>query len=266
MDDIARKLARSLEHIRALNDTTKGFFQSQFYTTRTEQDNEARWGTSIVDTVEPPPPLVGILIGEAAHQLRSTLDHLMWLLTWPVGRREELSTEFPIAYSRREFVGRKGGRGVDSHQGMLYKMPRVARGVRATVESVQPYNSGKCKGAESLGYLRAISNWDKHRSLTTAVANVQVVELNLRITGDGRLKSQETFVGAFKPGAVLARVEVEHDGGAEFHVHMKPEMALQPMFDDTMPEAIRGVPVVKSLHDAGVFIEHTVIPKLASFL
>ncbi|GAC1410259.1 MAG: hypothetical protein NVSMB53_03950 [Gemmatimonadaceae bacterium] len=68
--------------------------------------------------------------------------------------------------------------------GTRYKVPSVARGVWAVVESLQPYNGGKCTDAELLGDLRCISNWDKHRALATSFATVLVADLGLRFEGD----------------------------------------------------------------------------------
>jgi hypothetical protein len=189
----------------------------------------------------------------------------MWMLSWPVGKKQEQQVEFPIAYTRAEFVGRKGRKGIDSLPGMRYRMPRVARGVRAVVESLQPYNSRKCPGAESLGHLRAISNWDKHRTLLAIAGNIAAVEPEVSAYGDVRILSEQGFSGPLKPGAVMARVEVQF-GPGQSYVSVKPTATLQPFFDDGMPEEIRGLNVGWVVTGACAFVEHTVIPKLKPFL
>lgn len=261
-NEIAAKLKRAALHAETAHRVAKEFLESNFYTMRVQSDGDS--GTIVIETVEPMPVDVGIIVGESAHQLRSALDHLMWMLAWPVGKQEN-QVEFPIMGSRAEFTGRRGDRHTDSLPGAGYKMPRVARGVRAVVESLQPYNSRKCAGAESLGVLRALSNWDKHRSITTSAAAVRVTDLGLRFEGDVRPLWQHAHVGLLKPGAILGSLQVSY-GPKGGEVYTKPILTIEPVFDDDMPETLRGHHVTRSLTEAGLFISSAVLPSLLPFL
>ncbi|HEY2852114.1 MAG TPA: hypothetical protein VGJ18_04665 [Gemmatimonadaceae bacterium] len=267
LKNIKRKLARAREHIDACDVAAKAFFTSQFYTTRIEHDRPSRWWSVVIDTIKPVPPEIGILAGEGAHHLRSSLDHLMWLLARPATVREAIHVEFPITSSRREFVGRRKGAkkgGGGTLPGVRYKMMGVPRGVRAAVERLQPYNSGKNPHADMLGFLREVSNWDKHRSLPIVAASVRVADLHLEISG-GVLLSQETLAGILKAETALAHVQIRH-ARPTCYVNMKPELSVEPFCDDVMPEPVRGINTVRALHWAGWFIEQRVLPALRGFL
>ena len=262
---IHRKLERAREQIDAADAEARSFFQSQFYTTRIEHERKSPWWLLVVEKVKPIPPEIGIYAGEAAHHLRSSLDHLMWFLANPPTPRAAKNVEFPIAHSRREFVGRRGETGIESHGGMRHKVPGVARGVRATVERLQPYRSGQCQHADTLGQLREISNWDKHRALAIVAASVEVTRLDVRIDGHAEVLSKEAFTGILKPDAELARVKVRHVA-PKCIMHMKVHLDVQPFLDETMPPPAAGVNLMQSLYTAGWFIEHSVIKSLKRFL
>lgn len=264
---INRKLARAKKQLGELDRTAKTFFEQQFYSALLYHEKKTPWWLLIIEEVAPTPPEVGIIAGEVAHHLRSSLDHLMWLLARPKSRHEERAVEFPIAFTRKEFVGRVGGQpGVSALKGMRYKMPWVKRGVWATVESLQPYNSRKCLGAETLGFLREINNWDKHRSLTIVGASISAVDPNVRVVeGGAEIVIVETFTGMLKPNTELARIKFT-DASAKFKMEVKPQLSVEPFLDDTMPPRIAGRNLLTTLHETGRFIQQKVLPALKPFL
>lgn len=103
---------------------------------------------------KPPDPRIGLIVGEFAHQLRSTLDNLVWQLVLLRGGSPTRKTQYPI-YERWE-----GYR--DSRTVML-------RGVsvddRALIEAFQPFQLGDRAPNAYLALLAWLSNVDKHRFL-----------------------------------------------------------------------------------------------------
>ena len=252
LDSVRWKLWRAQQHVAAVHDTAHAFLKSDFYTFGTEQDRKGRLVLKVVEA-QPMPPVLSVLIGDAAHNLRSALDHLMFLLARPRTEAQQRYVQFPLVDRRRKFAGTKGN------------MPGVARGVRTAVEQLQPYHRRKWPETALLGHIAVIDNWDKHRTLTTTATALEGSRLNLMISGNTSLQRQESFRGRVKPGAIVARFEMGYsEVGAE--VQVNPELTLMPVFGDGMPKQIRGLPVISTLGNAGMFIENEVVPRFERFL
>lgn len=256
LEGMERKLGRSADHINAFYGLSQDFFKTNFYRTRGEQDSEGRL-VEVVTEVDPMPPDWGLFIGDAAHNLRSVLDHVMWLLAKPVTEEEAKRVQFPL-YSDPD-------RYIEDAKRIERMMPGVPPGVEAIVESLQPYNSGQWPETALLGQIQAIDNWDKHRTLLVTATNSEIARLTTTITGNASLVAEERFAGELKPGAILARVEIANPSRGD-KVHMETEATFVPVFDSRMPEQIRGRPILKLFGDAGQFIQGEVIPKFFRFL
>jgi hypothetical protein len=249
-DDISRKLGRGLEHAKAFNDAAQVFWKSEVYAGKPDVDRKGR-GIYRVARIDPPPPELAMLIGESAHQLRSSLDHLMWLLAKPA-KKEESKVQFPITSTYARYLGAR------------WMMPGVPRGVRTLVERLQPYHSRRWPQTALLGQLREIANWDKHRTLiTTAVAPV-VTDPIFRIVGRATIKNVEVFRPVLKANAILIRWEVgDFEDGTT--VYVKPITTIIPQFDKRLPKEIRGRPIFDTLNDCRLFIRNEVLPVFARF-
>jgi len=200
------------------------------------------------------PPMLSFMLGDCAHNLRSALDHLAFLICRPRTEREEASVEFPITSSYARFRSTR------------YKMPHAPRGYRTAVERLQPYHRRTNPESVALWHLQEINNWDKHRLLLTTAASL--VDSNIEVTilrGSTSVVRIEKFRGLLKPGTVLSRVQVgESEAGAQ--VYVKPQLTVAPVFDDRMPKKIRGLSAPDSLARAAIFIEFTVLPALEPFV
>src|SRR5215210_3892658 len=102
LDSVRWKLWRARQHIVAVHDTAHSFLQSEFYSFRFEQERKGRLVVKITEA-QSMPPVLGVLIGDAAHNLRSALDHLMFLLARPQTETEERYVQFPLVDRRRKF-------------------------------------------------------------------------------------------------------------------------------------------------------------------
>jgi hypothetical protein len=181
LNDIGWKISRAQEHLNAVSEALDAFYSSDFYIVRVESNTHGRYIHRVVSVVAAPPS-IGILIGEAAHQMRSVLDHLMWQLAGkPADEKEAAKVQFPIFTGRAQFYGwrkKTGGK----YRGFDYMMPGVHPRVKTLVEGLQPYHYRKRPKTILLRQLQVISNWDKHRALMTAAAFVTDTDLNLRLT------------------------------------------------------------------------------------
>lgn len=251
-DDIQRKLTRANAHTKTFNNLVKDFWKSARYDSEGKTDYKGRL-VCFVTYVDQVPPDLSLLISESAHQLRSALDHLMWMLARPQGAKQEGNVQFPLVRSRKKYIS-----------GTDHMMPGVRRGVRTVIESLQPYHSRKWPKTALLGQLRAISNWDKHRSLLTTMGATTVMESKITLIGGARIGRVEHFRPILKPGAIIARIEVlESPPGSE--VRVKPNSQLLPVFDEGAPKEIEGLGVVDTLLDCARFIRIEVLPRFAKF-
>ncbi len=266
-DDILLKLRRAREHAEAFNSEAIAFWKrDDIYEGRPERDRKGRrlYRVTRVDT---PPPELAVYIGESAHQLRSSLDHLMWLLAKPKTAKQENDVSFPILKPLPPPLPGRGHNPVRRRRrfrGMSHTMPGVSRGVRTLVEALQPYHCRSWPHTALLGQIQAISNWDKHRTLMTTAAMTMATETHIRIEGRAELKNLEHFTPILEAGTILARFEVgDSDSGTD--VYMKPETTVIPCFGKTMPKEIRLRPVYPMLYMCGRFIEEVVLPMFARF-
>jgi hypothetical protein len=120
------------------------------------------------ETVEGPPvpPRFAVLVGEVAHHLRSSLDHLVWqLVCHESGEERTTSTEFPI-FKNRPVAAKQVARFEQKIRGVN---PRVADRIKA----IQPYQQAEPE-EDPLWLVYELDRIDKQRLLIATVAKVQL--------------------------------------------------------------------------------------------
>src|SRR6266542_3023483 len=79
--DVVAKLARADEHLGLINERMDEFINGESYRVDTEQDRQTDEVVLYVEVLGPVPiEEWGAVIGDSTHNLRSTLDHLVWQL------------------------------------------------------------------------------------------------------------------------------------------------------------------------------------------
>jgi hypothetical protein len=252
LDDIRSKISWSRTRIEELDTIAKAFFKDGFYTIVLEQDAKgclvSRFGN-----VRPFPIAYSLLIGEIAHQLRSSLDHLIFAVARPATPGQEQRVKFPLCSTGKRFRDMKSS-----------SLCNVPRGVLSLVESVQPYHCRKRPETRFLGQLQTIHNWDKHRSLTVASAVLRETNVELRIIGDTSIIKHEIFGGRIERDKIISRTLTGYsEVGAEIEYH--PNFTFYPAFDKGLPKEIAEVGVRGILTGAGAFIEEEIVPKFQKF-
>jgi hypothetical protein len=147
---IRLKIERAKYHIADLDRQIVAFRQTNPY--RISPDPNPQNGEKVFRFhVDAEPDSVWSLIaGEAAHQLRSALDHLAWQLVEANKQTPGTWTYFPIYETLAMYKAKASG-----------KVKGIASGAISLIESVQPYQSGY----ELLRKLHEIDNFAKHRLL-----------------------------------------------------------------------------------------------------
>jgi hypothetical protein len=191
-----RKFIRGLEQVRTLCEDVRAFEESQAYELRTERKlvapDDVRVSCFAVER-EAPRDHWPLLLGEAIHNLRASLDHAIYAAS----SRSRHRAQYPIFIDAHEF-DRKG----------LPMITVLPPSVRKLIEDAQPFNTNPERPrSEPLAFLNRLSNVDKHRTLSTVAANVEVpgisywgsegIEIAFTDAGDGRELEDGTQVMAF---------------------------------------------------------------------
>lgn len=111
-----------------------------------------------VESVTPPPPRLGVLVGDFVHNLRSVLNHLVWQLALTQVAEPSRDVQFPIRTKR-------GGR-ASVVETQLRDVPAEAV---AVIERMQPYHAENPAG-HPLAELRKLSNEDRHEVIPEAMS------------------------------------------------------------------------------------------------
>lgn len=217
------KLVRADTHLKALGDLMDAYAHSNPYKTVYEFDPETSWHNVVLRQVREPSALFGILVGEIAHHLRSTLDHIAWQLANIDGRPPYPDrVQFPIFTPGKEPAD-------------FFALPSLdgMRDVHKTIlEEIQPYHAGHDK--TFLGRLAAINNTDKHKVLHTIAMLAEDVAPNLLEA----LPGYQIAGAAFKPGEIALEGDTEigavliRPTDPEPHVRMKGQFSFGIAFGD----------------------------------
>lgn len=158
IDGIRLKIQRAKNHIDDLEEAIRAFIKSKPYTigTKPHPVAEIEHTTLFVSTIEQVPFALSLIVGDAVHNLRSSLDHLAWQLVEAGGGIPNTDTYFPICETAHQFASAIG-------RGDVSKM---RTGAESVVLSLQPCTTGDT----TLVMLNELDRIDKHR-LLIAVAS-----------------------------------------------------------------------------------------------
>jgi hypothetical protein len=107
---------------------------------------------------------IGAIIGDCIHNLRSSLDTLMWQLVLLRGGKPSRRTQFPIFERRAAYRARAPA-----------MISGVSRSDRGTLERLQPFYRSRGRlppGGHPLAILARLSNTDKHRVIHAAATRL----------------------------------------------------------------------------------------------
>jgi hypothetical protein len=187
---------------------------------------------------------IGVIVGEAVHNLRTALDNLFWQLAShyiggaiPPERSEGI--EFPIESTSLGFSEKKIG------------MPEIPSSTWAIIERAQPYNGGNF-----LNLLRILSDDDKHGVLKPLLMSAKAGRIMYTITipHGTRIDFDNTYAETYlKVGAEVTRIKFTpfspyDEEEVEVAAHITPYVQL--------PKGDR--PVVLGLHEIILEVEEVI--------
>ncbi len=233
------KIKRASEHLDAIEREDTAFIKAH---ADPQTFDYAFDGTWHIVSVHPPfgePPLsLSIICGDAVHNMRSALDHLIWQLVLAEGGKPGRWNYFPIFRNRDDFVNKvRFPKNPKRNPGVLHGLDPNGR-PWAIIEESQPYNGGKLgrtPDAHPLFIVATLDNTDKHRTLHV-YQNVPVepaVRNVLSWNPGARLleyrSCREAISTKHKTEIVRMRFAQE---GPDPQVRVNHEIALLPSFGD----------------------------------
>ncbi|MYB16960.1 MAG: hypothetical protein F4X41_08020 [Chloroflexi bacterium] len=118
------------------------------------------------------PPEFSVKVGEIVHNLRSSLDHIVWELVLANGRKPTFANRYPITGNAKRFDE------IESRA-----LQGVASGAKRVIREFQPW--WPTESGFELWSLNRLSNVDKHRHLhIAAVVPTGIDNHELPITAD----------------------------------------------------------------------------------
>jgi hypothetical protein len=173
----------------------------------------------------PLPPILGVMFGEAVHNIRTALDHLVWQAVRLNGEKPTGSNHFPIADTSGDWLAQ-----IDAG-----RLAGVAEPVRAIIQAAQPYHRGNQSQARDhfLAVIREASNTDKHRTLPVQRHLMRAAKFETpRISGRGGVTAADFIVERLVAEDGVVRLE-----------NNTPLMRIRPkaLSPDTHPTAEVGV-------------------------
>jgi hypothetical protein len=163
LDDSWTKLARGKEHLAALSHECGEYLDTgpQISVETFNDPDTGSFETRFLG--EPsPPPRIGAIVGDVVHNLRSALDVAAWQLALnndeAATLKERNQVSFPLTRCAAEFK--------KPHRALKFFSEQAGE----VVERLQPYQPSM----EALGWLRDLSNADKHRVATFSFTGLAV--------------------------------------------------------------------------------------------
>jgi len=218
---------------------------------------------------QPPRDPIGVLIGDALHNMRSALDQLAYALasafTKPLPEEIGRRSEFPI-FGDEDTKGTPN-MGSKLFNGGLGKIQGWNPAAQAVVEGLQPYKRGHDFRHDPLWALHELDRISKHRLLHTGVAGFAgtawtIQEFrNVRCIGPGLIQS---LAGTVETDTPISRIYGVHpiDPAANMHMEINPAIDIA-LGDETV---YGGEPVLRSLATIHNHLVAVVVPALAPFL
>jgi len=220
------KIRRAGHHVRELKAALETYCKSSFC--RIGVDAATKDGAPAVrmERTRELPGEIPLMLGDAIHNLRSSLDLMACALVRSGGRQPTRFTRFPIELSREKFVATLDGGAIKAAR------PDLADFL---VDTIRPYKGGD----DALSNLNDLDLDERHKLIVPDIAVVALHNVAVKSEARGASKIGKLEIGphgVFRVDEALGRVEITSYQDASF----------QALFDAT--SAYAGQPIVPTLH------------------
>jgi hypothetical protein len=265
------KFRRGRHHGQVIQLFIQQFLNTNPYKVVPEADPKTSHGVVFRASVREQPPLEwGPIIGDAAHNWRSTLDHIAWQLVKVRGNGEtSRRTQFPI-FDEDPFIRLEADDPPEvkkKRRGARKTFKEQVRGMRevdvALIKRLQPYNRMKGPKGHPLSVLARLSNWDKHNELALSGQTLRGQLLRYRNRRNARFQIIDVKPpGLFEEGTELGRgIFVATGPNPAMHVDL--ECRFDIAFEEGPP--LDGLGVKEALIKMGYYVSYVLLRFKARF-
>jgi hypothetical protein len=235
------KLDRTKQHIDNLEAEIAAYLRTNPYPVVTEDDPQrGKRIAKVGDEVAPIPSIIPLILGDAVHAIRSSLDHFAYAAN--ANPPDVTRVAFPI-WSRDDVPT------LEKFQAMAKgQMPTASQQLLQAVCALQSYRGGN---GEHLWLINRLDVIDKHRLLVTAIGSYEAVGFDAA----ARLRGLADWTKHLPVTMLYLRPAVRYplEPGTElfiadpasFEKHEKLQFAFNVAFGE--PQVVEGQPVVPTL-------------------
>lgn len=242
LSGVQLKLDRAEEHIDTVRQTIVAFLKREprpfgYRTETTTRPDKSIECVLYAVVREQPPRTLAPMIGDAIHNIRSALDHLVYELASP-SERNTGRTEFPIFSDEGQFK---------KHSPAMLK--GITGDARTLIQRVQPYIASNPPRHDPLAILKKLSNLDKHRLLVPMIAAVSEID-SMVASDNAEIRFEFLEPGPVEHDArIMAFTATPRDPSVEMPV--STQTALQIGLRDTGADDLRleVIRLLGMLHD-----------------
>jgi hypothetical protein len=251
LEGVRLKFIAAAEHMQRFEDAVERFFEGKVEVAEfTGQTNSQRTKYLVrVERVRRYPDIEwGIIIGDAIHCWRSALDQLVYAFA----KDPSHQTSYPICLTEKEWATKAPA-----------QYWSCAPGFVRLLDKTQPYHR-EDPSSHPLAILRALSNLDKHRGITTVALVTDTAEVEVRRTAGIRKWQKFTWhIGTpYEKRAVVAESKiVPDDSGLEPYMEVHIDGTLDVAFGQiAAAPGLRNRLVIDVLDEVGEYIAKVVRP------
>jgi hypothetical protein len=244
---IGQKIARSGLHLRTIDRRVKRYLRSAALDV--VNDFESVPGHLLVRARmhRPPPPSLGVEIGEFLYNARATLDYTACELARYNGKEVDERVEYPIFLQREHFRNPTSG---ELTPAIRNRIGFLADSHREIIERQQPFQATDGSPSDDpLWLLYRLSNFDRHQFLhvVATVTRESFQSFQPKRAGTRFAKVSAAY-RQFGDGDEVARYRVLP--GPSIDVRVETSVRFDIAFDEDSP--VGGRSVVKTLASIGV--------------
>ena len=257
LHQVILKVDRAKKHIADLEEGIRQFRDTNPYKVEHRRAPQSRKLIYYVSSVEPTPPNLALIAGDAIQNLMSALDHLAYQLVLSDSNGNPPNPNwiyFPIRDTAADYEAKKSG-----------KMEGLLQDTFDIIDTFKPYKGGN----DTLWALYKLNNIEKHRLLITAGGRFRRMNIGPHISATLRKYMKEIDPGTkfevpdfslfLKPADRLFPLEV----GKELFIGApdeEPNENMQFMFDVALnePQILEAKPLLETVRQMTGIVEDIV--------
>jgi hypothetical protein len=183
-DGIEAKIDRAGEHIDALNGEIRDWAQGSPYSIGSEPEGQSTHHRIYVRLNHVPNVVRwGLLVGDAVHNLRSALDHLVYAGALRVTGQDPPPDERRLQFPILDVPGDWGNQ--------AFRVKALSDEMRTFLKDVQPFKESNIDGVQNhlLRWIRELDDADKHRAIRPVFLVMGQVQVVVRTLSGGGMTS-----------------------------------------------------------------------------